>query len=608
MPQVPSYGGPRIGPAPLPANQVGTSAPREAFGGGEATSRAFGEAGRTADVAGRIFAQQQQDAFGIAEQDVLGKLSQKEAELSGQIRKSQRKEAQGAADNALVDFDKYYQELEKGLGNDKIKRSAKAHFDRHRTNLYSNGQTYAAGQLKVADKEDFTTAMASEADNGLGSVLADPSMARHNQAIEARSALIAGYMSRNDVDPKVIAQAQKDAASEMNLNAIKVMIDNGFDIRAVDFYKANKDRFTANDQGQADRLLELGSTEGEATRQADKIFQEAPTRTEANRLASQVENPKLRKALEEKLDNRYRREEIAKEHDYQKDSEQTFKMVSQKLVGGDSAEGVVGSVKYNKLKPDDQKALNKLYRVVNGLEEPANHWPTVTAFNLMAPAKLAAMTEDQLMKEYRPYMDDTTYQNATEAVKKAQNGGGEDLFSDEQNVFRAMQAVGIAGMSWGDSMESVLKDTKAGGKAETYGRFSTAVQRRYRQESFAKKDKLTPDEKQKILDSMLMKVRVNGFEETVVYGTGDSPLTAGSFSTGRMLYGQKAAFELSADDRVPVGDIPTEEWDVILNNIQAAEAKNNFKFKDPRALGEKLRAVYLAGNKAEWKRLLTERD
>jgi hypothetical protein len=605
MPQVPSYGGPRIGPAPLPANQVGTSAPREAFGGGEATSRAFGEAGRTADVAGRIFAQQQQDAFGIAEQDVLGKLSQKEAELSGQIRKSQRKEAQGAADNALVDFDKYYQELEKGLGNDKIKRSAKAHFDRHRTNLYSNGQTYAAGQLKVADKEDFTTAMASEADNGLGSVLADPSMARHNQAIEARSALIAGYMSRNDVDPKVIAQAQKDAASEMNLNAIKVMIDNGFDIRAVDFYKANKGGFNANDQGQADRLLELGSTEGEATRQADKIFQEAPSRSEANKMvmAATEGNHKLRKALEEKLDNRYRREEIAKEHDYQKDSEQTFKMVSQMLVGGDSAEGVVGSVKYNKLKPDDQKALNKLYRVVNGLEEPANDWSKVTAFNLMAPAKLAAMTEDQLMKEYRPYMDDTTYKNATETVNKARQGGGEDVFSDKENIFRAMQETKAAGITWQDDMESVKKSPV---KSEMYGKFSTAVQRRYIQESEAKKGKLTPDEKQKILDGMLLRVRVNGVDEIV--GGGFALGHFNPLKTGRTLYGEKRIFEFGPQDRVPVGDIPTEDWDVILNQIQAAEAKNNFKFKDPQRVGEMLRAAYLAGNKAEWSRLLRERD
>lgn len=588
MPKI-EYGGPRVGPTSL-GNRVGTSSPL--IGAGEGSTQA---ADALFDTAQKIHAAQKDDAFQIANQEILGKLSQKEAELRVQLRKSEGKNALTAKDQILGDFDKFYADLEKnGMGDERLKRVAKQHYDRHRTNLYKDGEGYAAGQMEIVDENDFKTGMAAERDNGLNSLLTDPSYERYQQAVQARHALVRGRMKRRGQSEEASAYAAKAALSEMDLGAIKTLVDNGQDLKAAEFYKTAN--LTDEDNQRATSLLELGSTLGESMRIVDRLRGSGKKETEIDEEIAKIENPKIRRAAEQRNDDVRRRTAQAKQADYEVFANDAFKTVDDRIRPGNSPMEEVGPSVWDGLEPQERNSITALWKRKTAPVEPENDWGKYTQFSLMSAKERANLSPQQLATQYRPFMDDVTYKWAVQEVDKSRKAG--DLYTDEQNVFRALQGANVNGIDWRDTMESVRDNPT---KAATFGKFSTLVRNLYIQNKAE-----TPEEKQKILDGLMLKVRANPRDE--VFGMGAYMGPGNPVKTGKTLYDERRLFELTAADRIPIEDINKADLEVYENQIKAAEMRHGWKFKDRTRLIQLLRSAHLSGNRSAADAILNTRD
>ncbi len=588
MPKI-EYGGPRVGPTTL-GNRVGTSSPLIG-----ASGKSTQAADALFDTAQRINAAQEQDAFEIAGQDILGKLSQKEAELKVQLRKSEGRDSLTAKDQILGDFDKFYGELEKSsMGSERLKRLAKQHYDRHRTNLYKDGEGYAAGQMEVVDETDFKTAMGAERDNGLGALLTDSDDKRYQDALLARHTLVRGRMKRMGQSEEASADAAKAALSEMELAGVETLVNNGQDLKAAEFFKHT--HMTAPDQERAARILELGSTLGESMRIVDGLRKGGKSETEINAEIAKIENPKIRKAAEQRNDDVRRRDEQAKQADYEVFANDAFKTVDDRVRPGNSPMEEVGPSVWDGLQPQERNAITALWKRKTAPVEPENDWGKYTQFSLMSAKERASITPQQLATQYRPFMDDTTFKWAVGEVDKSRKTG--DLYTDEQNVFRALQGAGVAGFTWSDTMESV-RDRKE--KAEAFGKFSTLARNLYIQNKAE-----TPEEKQKILDGLMMKLRINPRDE--VFGMGMYMGPGNTVPTGKKMYDERRLFELKPEDRIPIEDIKADDLQKYENQLKAAEMKHHWKFKDRTRIIQLLRAAHLSGNVDAADAILNTRD
>src|SRR6185295_6754147 len=159
MARIPQYGEPQVQERPLAVPQTSPEQPLSAFGGGQAAENVTDQAtGLAIDVQRREmqrYKEHYQDAVNLQALEISNKLTAEATRAKNELAQQHGKAAIGGRDRTLSGYDKFYQDVEKDITNDDVKRVAYAHFLQHKQGLDSFATPYENAQIKEYDNNEI---------------------------------------------------------------------------------------------------------------------------------------------------------------------------------------------------------------------------------------------------------------------------------------------------------------------------------------------------------------------------------------------------------------------------------------------------------------------
>jgi hypothetical protein len=281
----------------LPTPQLGgipSSAPAEAFGGGQA-GQALGQGlNKIADSVGRYQEQAAQKANEVWGTGADLTLSQKQSDIERAVKNMKGKDAAGALEYAKAEWEKVAEETRKSASNGLQQDAAEKLLQARWVSLKKLTNSHSDSEFNALDKlqnKEYLKATANEAMQNKD----DPervALALMNQAAEVER-----FGRRQGYTDAIIKQQQLEENSGTRvavLNSILSSQDPYKDSKAKAFFEANKSGFTELDEAKASKLVEEATMTGESQRQADKIFASSGSLSAALEQTKSIQEPKLR--------------------------------------------------------------------------------------------------------------------------------------------------------------------------------------------------------------------------------------------------------------------------------------------------------------------------
>lgn len=315
-PRIPKYGEQQVEERPLSGPAFQTEAPLAAFGGGEAaqqvTNQAEGLAGDVQRRAEYDYQNEYKRAVQLQGLELANKLTAEETRAKSALAQVKGKDAIRARENTLRDYDKFYQEMTKGVQNKDVKMLALEHFSARRNTLDAFATPYANGQMA----EWANNELQSSIDMEMESVATDPSPANFAIAKGSQKLAIAEFGEANGKGAKWIEEQQRKAESATAILALRTIASTGNDKAAKDFFDNNKQDFFGRDVVTANGLVEDTSYRGLAQREVMRIMAgstpddavgppQEPTEKETYAEVDKIEDPKLQDMVRARLRERW---------------------------------------------------------------------------------------------------------------------------------------------------------------------------------------------------------------------------------------------------------------------------------------------------------------
>jgi len=483
-----------IAPAPLQRPSMDLSN----FGGGQAVENAFNQsralAGDTADI---IFKEEMR-----AQEAQLNDLDTQLGGLEGKSRDAILAAKGAAAAEAqtktLQDFDKQASEVLKGATSERVKERLRNSIEKRRIALEGTTNGHVRGQLLQYEEEKARSKVALERDNAIKSM--DP--LRVAMALDEQHSTLRTYAALSGKPKDWLDAELAKETSTIHQGVINQYLASGQDKAANDYFAKHKDEILGSVQPSIKADLEAGSYLAESQREEDRIASSGKSEEEMYAEARKIKDSKLRDLVERRLDQRISRDKRAAEATYAKNLDGFVKRVSEKWVPNNvssayTVEDVVGWDSWNKLESRDQKALKKLFDVVNGKEAAETDNLAFTKLNAMSKAELASLTSEQLYLKFRPSFTDEHYrQYVVPAWNAARDKSGEkfnSLISDNDTILSALASVGVGGIVKGDTLAAISGEKADPVKAETFKLFKFAIDAK--REAYHAKTGKNPDDK-----------------------------------------------------------------------------------------------------------------
>lgn len=350
MPQVPTLNR-QIDQSLGPQVNVTTNAPIEAFGGGAAREGAF--------RAMNEFAQKVKDnADHVAVLEAEKRLNDFETNFlydqkSGAFLK-QGKDALGLPKKLNEDYEKLKAEISGSLTNE----SQQAKFDERaaerKSQLDKSIMRHVSNEIQRYD--DNTTQAIIESEHN-AAVLNYQDPQRIGMSIDKQKKEFALYAERHGLPPEVIRLKSEELESKTHSSIISRMIDNGDDLTAESYLKANKNFITGDYLLKAEQAVEAGSLRGKSQRFVDSVMSKGMSQSQALSEAAKVENPKLRDAMEQRVQHMYGIKEMALQRDQEKTFEKALSIVQKT--------GDINQVPQSMLDQMNPKHIDNLSRMRN---------------------------------------------------------------------------------------------------------------------------------------------------------------------------------------------------------------------------------------------------
>lgn len=296
----------------LPGVRVLTEAPASAF-------RVPGEAldiSPIAKVVGEFAAREKDKADQLALLDADNQLAKLHTDLQLEASQRKGKDALGATADVEGKWKEGVGAIEKTLTND---RQRMAFFNRaggRYQSLYESVERHTAAETERYDSEVTDTALKNRINDALVNYQ-DPQMVA-KAALELK-AIVKDHGKRQGWDPAVIEEKSAEQLSRLHAGVIGRFLKVGDDRAAKAYYEKAKGQILGEHQDNIDQALEEGSTLGEAQRRADAIVKtKGITRTEAYEMAKALDDPKLRRATIDQLDDEYSRQDRLRKDEHDK--------------------------------------------------------------------------------------------------------------------------------------------------------------------------------------------------------------------------------------------------------------------------------------------------
>ena len=348
MPQVPRLNGSQVNQAAMPNIRVSTDAPAAAFGLGPAAQKA-------SDAVVGFAEKIKKNADQVAVLDAENKLTEFETKFlydpeNGAARKK-GKDAFGVPEQLSQEYEKALSEIEGNLSNDVQRLAFREKSNNKRQELDRQIMRHVGAQIDQYDDE-VTQASIDLAQNSAINGYQNPEVVFQN--IGKQKEEIMKYADRKGMSPEMTRLMVEKAESKTHGGVISRMVDNGDDIGAEGYFKANKEYITDGSVGKMEELVFESSMKGKAQRFADDVMNKGITKQQAMVEASKIENPRIREATESRVAKMFSmKEEAAREQ-----QEKLLEFAVNKFDKEGSLDDPQMVKVINSMKPEARKALD----------------------------------------------------------------------------------------------------------------------------------------------------------------------------------------------------------------------------------------------------------
>lgn len=266
-------------------------------------------------------------------------------------------------------------------------------------------------------------------------------------SISRANAMFEDYGSRHGMPDEWVKDKQASITSNIQSGIITRMLDNGNDVQAQQYYKANKQDISGDQVAAVEKQLEIGSTRGESLRRADSIYNKLPddaTIGDAYDVTANIRDPKIRVATEERLDKLFSIDAQSERQDKENATESATNIVAQ---SGDIHQVPVETL--SKMSPNAILGLSRYAKsVTNGYVQ--NDPNVYYKYETMATSKDDQTTfMNRNLQELRPALDDQhlnaliKLQQSLREKKGANSPELDDLRTQQSVVNDALGKIGI---------------------------------------------------------------------------------------------------------------------------------------------------------------------
>lgn len=503
MPRIPEFT-PKVRQQGLPGVRVSTDAPIEAFGGGASLQRLETAGNQLATQSQKIFEEEKRKADDIATTEFYTKLASKKQELfwdpeKGVIGKK-GKDSFGALDEYGTQFDKYADELEAGLATEEQRLMARKIRQKERLEFDGQVQRHV---FQEAEKFQDQTIKAGVATARNDAVLNYHDPAKVQSALQLQESLI---LQGAKGKPPALVQAEiQEVRSKTHTEIVARMLANGQDLPAKAHFEKNRQMFTGEDATRLEKALEEGTLLGESQRQSDSIYKKHPgDMSAALAEARSIQDPKLRKATADQIEERFSQKKRAEEQA----NDEMNKRASDIIDKGGTIQDVMKQMatEWPLLSSSQRSALKSYAETRSKGLEPQTNWELYTDLKMMAatPELRSQFLQGGIYK-YRNQLSDERYKEMVDIWTGLKNGDEktknllDGYRTDAQIVNDTLSAIGIDPTPKQGSDDS-----------KKVALFRSKVDEEIRRKQSELGRKVNNQELQEIVDNFVVKGKVKG--------------------------------------------------------------------------------------------------
>lgn len=518
----------------------------DSFGGGQRVAEGFHAASRAASIGSELIIEEKKKADQVQLTQAYADAVKAKNDLmynpkSGVVGRK-GKEAFGAMDEYLPQFNTRMQEIEDQLGDDNqramfqdIKIKQKMDFD-------GDLQRHVFQESKAYDAETMTKGLEAAREDA---ILNYQTPGKVGESIATQKAFIMQHAANNGRSPEWTEMALKTAESQTHKDVIERLLANGEDMTASTYYKTVKDSFTGNDVTDLEKTLEEGSLRGNSQRMSDELIVKHGSLSSAMKSVRDIEDPKLRDSVQDRV----RGEFAFRESENKKYIDTLERGAYDSLDGSNGDLTKIPPQHWTKFDGSSRSSL-KAYadRKKNGLATETDIEKYYQLKELAGNPSTADKFKDLNLMKFKPYLNDSDMKKLIEIQTDFKAKGKSETLdgwrSDRDIVVGSFQAMN-------------MKQDK---DPEKFQMFAQKTDERIAQESQRLGRKLTNSEVQKVADDLKVEVITN-------------KSFFGMWNTKKKVYeldGTEKTLEVDADD------IPARERKKIVESLQRnGKAVNN---------------------------------
>jgi hypothetical protein len=304
MPKIPVYERQLVQDRGTPNVRIGVDAPASAFGGGE--QQAIETAGKAFDIVADTYAKAKQDADTTAAQAEIIKLKNSKNFLLNDPTQgalyTKGTNALGVVDKTLEAFDKQSAEREAAAANDDQKNLIRSFAASYRSDLQNDLMKHAGKEGQALQEQVADSGIKAAQDEAILNANDPEKIAKNMIEVNAYAADKARRLGMDGTTTKLYIQTE---VSKTHSAILERKLNNGDDLAASEYFKANRDQFTGADASRLEKVLEEGSLRGESQRQTDAIMQAGLGPAAALEETRKIQDPKLRDETQRRVKDEY---------------------------------------------------------------------------------------------------------------------------------------------------------------------------------------------------------------------------------------------------------------------------------------------------------------
>lgn len=210
------------------------------------------------------------------------------------------KDAMGLPETLAAEYATLTGEIEKGLGTDRQREA----FARVKTSrglgLDLTIQRHVAGEINRYEGEELQATVENAQQSAVANAL-DPD--RVAQELDRAVGAIKTHAPRLGLGPQAIEKQVARVTSQTHKGVIDRLLANDLDQKAKAYFDEVKGQISGEMLGQVEKALDEGTLRGQSQRKADEIVTAGGTLTDQREKAKAITDPKLRDAVEARIEH-----------------------------------------------------------------------------------------------------------------------------------------------------------------------------------------------------------------------------------------------------------------------------------------------------------------